>query len=1522
MTFLSAKEKRDIRDRALAGDAQARAFQDQEDAINNILKAIATLQAGSTGPEGPMGPQGPEGPPGVVPSNIVVTGFQLTTSPVAGWVLTSDASGNGSWQASSGGVSGSGSSGRLVKFTGVSSIGDSLLVESGSNINPFTDNATDLGSATKRWADIWARQIDIRNNTLDTLTLTATVISADLDLTVSSPGSLALTATGGGGTLFLTAAGQTFLTTPQVTFFDSAAAALTLDTSRATAGAGVKFDIFGSGAQLGGTDLAGGEVRIHSGISTGTGDSQITFRTPTPGLTGTGDNTYSTKMSIDGAGNIIIGDGSDRVRWDNATTALQIGGTVYGLGPAILITPTLIFSQNNLGNVGVLQLMGEPLVFSNTGGTVFEATADRAIEVFGSTAAVSSSGTGRIRYDSATNKLQISNNGGAYADIGTGGSMSIGGTVSGGTTGSVLFVGAAAALAQDNANFFWDDTNNQLLLGSGSAANPSVSFVGDSDTGSYRTAANEYAISAGGSERIRARLSGTTTQGRIEFSVGTLSAPEYGVYGTGTFLAASATLQRMFRFTATGAGSGTGEQVALLGQMAAGYTGGARTLGVWGLNSTAGTAGSVAGDWSNSGGIVGQIAVIGRSDGAGTGFNAAVVGDAQNNTDKNFGLYGRALGGGASTWAIGLIGIGHGVGASDVRLGGYFSAAPSTNFPTIASTTRAAILMDNEGTGFPLILGHDSGTVKFRVESSGITRIRADGSAAAPILTFGSTDDPTTGIFHPAANIIGVATNGTEALRIIATGEIGIGGITPLANQMVDVERNTNAEVMIQITNTTSGTAAATTLQIVGNDAGAGTKALRVMEVSPGNTNAGFSFAAGHSLIQANNVTGHNLYLNASNSSGNIIFVAGGNVESGRFTSTGEFGVGATPASNVMVQATRTTNSNVSIGVTNAQSGTAGAASLSATSNAGAIAVTAYSSAYTTLESSIASAGRIESSSGLTAGLVLSVRATNAPILFYSNQSGTGTEKARMFGTGNWSFGGTTDLAQVVVDNGATAESIFIARDNGTTVFTIADGGAVSTISGSAAAPAIGVGGTTTGLFHVATNILGFAVNSTEAMRITATGEIGIGNVITPASNVMVQATRSVNSGLSIGVTNSQVGTAAASSFITSSDAGALVMTAFSSGYTTSEAAIASAARIQSSNGLTGGLVITTRASGAPILFYSNTGGVETEKARMFGTSGNWTFGGTSDQGQVTIDNGATAESILVLRDNATTVWTLTDGGRVTHAPGTLTTGQNAHSLTVTMPNSAVAETGVLYTVTGSGNTTGIQTAAQFTLGAGTGTPTASLAVGGSTAMAGTGTDPFASTAPANFGGFYTASGTTAGSNVGLLGRAFNSTGKNYGLIGYAQAASAVTAIGVTGFTFGNLGTQVGGLFALGSARTNAAVTPSVSAAIIADNGDTTSPIMLLRDGNTTVWTVADGGNMTMNGDFDLVPGTDNQGEIGTDALRWNRVRANNVVTGDLDLKDDVKGAHWKIIEEVDSITVLNVKTGKRFKMALTPIEG
>lgn len=47
----------------------------------------------------------------------------------------------------------------------------------------------------------------------------------------------------------------------------------------------------------------------------------------------------------------------------------------------------------------------------------------------------------------------------------SGGGMSIGGSITSATSGSVLFAGASGVLTQDNTNLFYDDTNNRLGVG-------------------------------------------------------------------------------------------------------------------------------------------------------------------------------------------------------------------------------------------------------------------------------------------------------------------------------------------------------------------------------------------------------------------------------------------------------------------------------------------------------------------------------------------------------------------------------------------------------------------------------------------------------------------------------------------------------------------------------------------------------------------------------------------------------------------------------------------------------------------------------------------------------------------------------------------------------------------------------------------------------------------------------------------------------------------------------------------------
>lgn len=82
--------------------------------------------------------------------------------------------------------------------------------------------------------------------------------------------------------------------------------------------------------------------------------------------------------------------------------------------------------------------------------------------------------------DGSSNQV-LQTNGSGVLSWGTPAGMAIGGTVTSGTTGSLLFVGSGPVLAQDNANLFWDDTNNRLGIGTTTPAAPLQ--IGTTSTG-------------------------------------------------------------------------------------------------------------------------------------------------------------------------------------------------------------------------------------------------------------------------------------------------------------------------------------------------------------------------------------------------------------------------------------------------------------------------------------------------------------------------------------------------------------------------------------------------------------------------------------------------------------------------------------------------------------------------------------------------------------------------------------------------------------------------------------------------------------------------------------------------------------------------------------------------------------------------------------------------------------------------------------------------------------------------------
>lgn len=440
-----------------------------------------------------------------------------------GYVLTTNGSGTLTWAAAASGAN-----------TALSNL---AAVAVNTHINPGVDNTVNIGTTALRFGTVTANQF-VSYNFGDTLTLVPSSLTTDVAFTVNAGGAVQLLAPATSSIeLRSLTGGEVLLASERLTLFDNDAADLTIHTSRRTGGAaGLNLAIIGNGATGAGTDLAGGNITITTGISTGSGGSDFFVQTATPAVSGTTDNLPDTKFTVRGNGEVAFGSGLSSAVFDPSQPAIMVGTADPAViaQPIVTISPLYISALDTGGGspapftvyANTLNLNADGVgaqVSVDIGGTAnsFVFTGDRALQFSGSSAAVSPGATGRIRYDGGTNKLQFSNNGGAYADIGA---VAIGSTVASGTTGSVLFVGAASALSQDNANFFWDDTNNQLLLGSGTVSLPSYSYAGDPDTGAWHpVTANTLAFSNNGTETMRLTATNTVAIGTSTTTASTLN---------------------------------------------------------------------------------------------------------------------------------------------------------------------------------------------------------------------------------------------------------------------------------------------------------------------------------------------------------------------------------------------------------------------------------------------------------------------------------------------------------------------------------------------------------------------------------------------------------------------------------------------------------------------------------------------------------------------------------------------------------------------------------------------------------------------------------------------------------------------------------------------------------------------------------------------------------------------------------------------------------------------------------------
>jgi hypothetical protein len=153
---------------------------------------------------------------------------------------------------------------------------------------------------------------------------------------------------------------------------------------------------------------------------------------------------FSGASIIDGSSNTFLGyeAGYNVSQLTSAINSMALGNGAYTTASNQVVIGNDSVTQTLLkGNIGLLSSS-----YINWGGT---------------------DGTAGYGFFDNSGTLQFKNSGGSWADLGAGGAsafLDLSDTMASYTTGSILFT-SGSAVTEDNSNFFWDDTNNRLGLG-------------------------------------------------------------------------------------------------------------------------------------------------------------------------------------------------------------------------------------------------------------------------------------------------------------------------------------------------------------------------------------------------------------------------------------------------------------------------------------------------------------------------------------------------------------------------------------------------------------------------------------------------------------------------------------------------------------------------------------------------------------------------------------------------------------------------------------------------------------------------------------------------------------------------------------------------------------------------------------------------------------------------------------------------------------------------------------------------
>lgn len=226
--------------------------------------------------------------------------------------------------------------------------------------------------------------------------------------------------------------------------------------------------IVGSAGVGGGTTTPGGidtYVQFNDGGSTFGGDADFTYNKTTNILT-VGDVSVGDSGLISTAGTTatVFNTSATTVNFAGAATTLNVGNSAG----TNTVSGKTKFSQGLSGSLtqltdGTSYIIADGNMSAVTGSngaitlTAIPSGADKQVQFNdgGSTFG----GNSNLTFTKATNTLAVPN-------------ISVTALTASLTQGSVLFSGPSGVVTQDNTNFFWDDTNNYLGIGTTSPARP------------------------------------------------------------------------------------------------------------------------------------------------------------------------------------------------------------------------------------------------------------------------------------------------------------------------------------------------------------------------------------------------------------------------------------------------------------------------------------------------------------------------------------------------------------------------------------------------------------------------------------------------------------------------------------------------------------------------------------------------------------------------------------------------------------------------------------------------------------------------------------------------------------------------------------------------------------------------------------------------------------------------------------------------------------------------------------------